>query len=229
MIQFNLLPDIKLEYIKAKRSKRMIMLIAMAVAGGALAVFVLLFLTVNVFQKQHLENLSKDITEHSSELESIDDLGRILTVQNQLNKLPELHDNKPVLSRLRGYITQTTPPQVSYATIDVDLATSTISYTGTADTIRTINQFVDTLKFTTYKTADSNEEVSAFTNVVLTSFAKDERGSSYTIDMKFDPLIFSSKSTVTLTVPNIITTRSAIDKPTEDLLQPLSNPAGEDL
>lgn len=224
MIQFNLLPDIKLEYIKSKRSKRSIILISTIVAGGALAIFVLLFMTVNVLQKQHLNNLNRDIKRDTEKLQSIDGLDRILTVQNQLNKLTELHDGKPVISRFKGYITQITPAQVSYASITLNITAGTINFSGSADSFRTINQFVDTLKFTKYTLGESKEEANAFSEVVLTSFGKDEKGASYEIDLKFDPLIFASQSSVHLVVPNIITTRSAVERPDDNLLVPLSNP-----
>lgn len=220
MIQFNLLPDIKLEYIKAKRSKRTVVLISMAVASVSIGLFVLLFLTVNVFQKQHLNNLSTDITRYSGDLKSVEGLDRILTVQNQLNSLTGVHDQKAVLSRLKDYITQITPAQVSYASIDLDVELSTIKFAGSADSLKTINQFVDTLKFTKYSTQASSEQLSAFSNVVLTGFDTDEeKGFTYEIDLMYDPAIFSSNSVTTLSVPTIVTTRSAIERPTENILQ----------
>lgn len=229
MIQFNLLPDIKLEYIKSRRTKRSVMLIAGSVAAVALVIFILLFVSVGL-QKQHLNNLSNDIKRDSKQLEGIEDIDRILTVQNQLNKLTELHEAKPVASRLKEYITLITPAQVSYADIEIDFVSSTMTFSGSADTIKTVNQFVDTLKFTKYRQIiddkESSEETNAFTEVVLTSFGKDEKGTSYDISFKFDPIIFSSQTKVKLVVPNIITTRSAIERPSENLLQPLSNPSG---
>jgi hypothetical protein len=225
MIQFNLLPDIKLEYIKAKRTKHSVMVIAILVAGGAAAIFVLLFLTVNVLQKQHINNLTNDIKQDSAKLESTEDIDRILTVQNQLNKLTELLESKPVLSRLKQYIDQITPSQVNYALINIDLATNSMTINGSTDSLRSVNQFVDTLKFTKYKTEGSSEEINAFSAVVLTGFSKGQDGStSYNISFTFDPAIFSSKTAVELVVPNITTTRSAIQKPSTDLLQPLSLP-----
>lgn len=227
MIQFNLLPDIKLEYIRAKRTKHSVMLIAMAVAGTSLAIFVLLFMTVNVLQKQHLNNLGNDIKRDSETLKGVNDLDRVLTVQNQLNKLTELHDAKPVISRLKGYIAQVTPAQVSYASIELDIESGTLHFTGSADSLKTVNQFVDTLKFTKYTAGDSEEQKNAFSEVVLTTFGKDDKGASYEINLKFDPAIFASQSNVKLVVPNIVTTRSAVEKPSENLLQPLSNPTQE--
>lgn len=48
MVQFNLLPDVKLEYIKAVRKRRFISAICIIVAGAFLIVFVLMFLFVKI-------------------------------------------------------------------------------------------------------------------------------------------------------------------------------------
>lgn len=220
MIQFNLLPDIKMESVKARRSKRLVSLSATAITGFALIVVIILFLAVNVFQKKHLSDLSKDIKRDSAALQSIPDLNKILTVQNQLRSLPDLHAKKPVVTRLQKYVQQVTPAQVSIADIKVDFEASTINFTGAADSISTINKFVDTLKFTEFTAGESKNK--AFSEVVLSSFGRDDKGSSYNINLKFDPLIFSSANEVTLSVPNIISTRSVTEKPT-DLFQPLSD------
>ncbi len=221
MIQFNLLPDIKLEYIKARRTKRSVILVSVAAAAATLGIFIMLFITVNVLQKQHLKNLTEDVGKYSRELKEVKGLDRILTVQNQLNKLSELHQGKALLSRLKAYITQVTPAQVSYSEIELDVEQSTLRFEGSADSLKTINQFVDTLKFTKYSTSNNpTEELNAFSEVVLTDFDTDkEAGFTYEINLKFDSAIFGTGAEVKLSVPNIITTRSAIERPTENILQ----------
>ncbi len=231
MIQFNLLPDVKLEYIKAKRTKRSVMLVSIIATGVALGISIMLFLTVSVLQKQHINNLNNDIQKYTNELKNIEDLDRILTVQNQLNKLTELHDQKAVLSRLKNYINQITPAQVSYAEIELNTELSTMRFAGSADSLKTINQFVDTLKFTNYTVRDSDLPAArAFTEVVLTAFeTNEEKGFTYEIDLKYDPNIFSSQVEASMTVPSIVTTRSATEKPTENLIQAIEQddaPAG---
>ena len=61
MVQFNLLPDVKLEYLKTQKTKRTVLLGVISVTALAVFIFILLFLIVNVFQKQHLANLDKNI------------------------------------------------------------------------------------------------------------------------------------------------------------------------
>lgn len=226
MIQFNLLPDVKLEYIKARRTKRLVIFVAAGITGSLLAVMILLFLAVNVFQKKHLNDLNKDIAKYSNELKGIKDIDKVLTIQNQLNNLsmnngtPGLHDKKPVVSRLFPYLTQILPDKLSLATLDVNFEAQTMSFNGGADSLGTINKFVDTLKFTTYKSGTDKEasETKAFSSVVLTDFGRDDLAATYQIDLKFDPLIFDSSKTINMIVPKIITTRSETEKPV-DLFQ----------
>ncbi len=219
MIQFNLLPDVKLEHIKARRTKRFVILFSSCATGVLLAVVILLFTAVNVFQKTHLNDLNTDIKKYTSELENTPDITKVLTVQNQLNNIPALHDTKPVASRLFPYLTQITPDKLSVASVDISFETQTISIKGAADAISTINKFADTLKFTKYTASIDLVETKAFSNVVLSSFGKAETGATYSIDFKFDPTIFDSLREIKLVVPNIVTTRSETEKPT-DLFQP---------
>lgn len=214
MIQFNLLPDVKLEYIKARRSKRMVLLISTGLAAFALTVFVLLFLVVNVFQTKRISDLNKDIKKYTAQLESTKDLDKILTVQNQLNSLTGLHDQKVVASRLLDYLTQLTPAQATISDVSIDYSTNTISISGNADALSTVNKFTDTLKFTTFTTESSTEPQKAFSKVVLAGFAASDKGGvTYQLTFEFNPVIFDGTQKVTLSVPKIISTRSETEKP----------------
>jgi len=213
MIQFNLLPDVKLEFIKSQQLKRTVMLAATLVTGISVAVLILLFLAVNILQKQQIKNQTSDIQKYSKQLQDTPDLNKILTIQNQLNSLPALHDKKVVSSRLLNYITQITPAQASISKFSIDFVANTMSFTGTADSLSTINKFVDTLKFTTYQTSADSNSKNAFSDVVLANFSRTDKGASYQINLKFDPVIFDSSSEVTLTVPKTISTRSETEKP----------------
>ena len=226
MIQFNLLPDVKLEYRRTTRTKRSVMMIAVLVSGVSLGLMVLLFLVVNGVQRTHLSNLNDDIASLSKELEDTPDLDKVLTVQNQLNRLTELHDKKPVASRLSNYLTQVTPVDVTIAELNIDFANSTMTVKGAAPSLKQINAFADTLKFTDYNSGEDSDQAKAFSNVVLKNFGRDAKGASYELELTFDPVIFSSAKDVKLSVPNTTTTRSVVEKP-GPLFQPLSDPEEE--
>lgn len=240
-VQFNLLPDVKLEFAKQQRVKRLVYSIAALSSVVAITVAVIAFLSVGVFQKRLLDNSGKDIATYTKKLNDIQDLGKILTVQNQLNSLPNLHGQKHYLSRLFGYLPQVTPTSVSISKIDIDTAASTLHVDGGTDSIKTVNTYVDTLKFTNYILPDARDKdtcidkahqgswkkdkkictKSAFSNVVLTNVARDDTSANYTIDASFDPALFTGIKAVVLEVPQETTTRSVQERP--DLNNPLFN------
>lgn len=222
MIQFNLLPDVKLQYIRATYRKRIIIIGSIIASILFLAIFILLFLFVRVNQTRHMGHLDKDINSQVKILKDKKDLDKVLTIQNQLGSLPSLHGQKVFGSRLFDYLTQVTPAQANINNVDLDFETKTVQLKGTADSIATINKFVDTLKFTDFKLAgESPKEGKAFSAVVLQSFgiataSGRSAETSFEINFVYDEAIFSNTATegsavanaVTLTVPNITTTRS---------------------
>lgn len=213
MIQLNLLPDIKLDYIKTRRTKRMVTLVAGGIGAASLGLLILLFVVVNVLQKQHINNLTDDIKADSAKLQSTPDLNKILTIQNQLNALPNLHKTKPETSRTFVYLKQLVPSNVKISQLDLDYAGASLLFTGSANDIKDINTFVDTLKFTTFRSSGSQEEKKAFPQVVLTSFARTDDSSNYQITVKYDPIIFDNTQKIDFIVPETVTTRSQTEKP----------------
>lgn len=214
MVQFNLLPDVKIEYIRANRLKQSLITISCLVAAGSVVVAILLYLGVAVAQKKHLDDLSKDLKITATKLSSTPEIDKIITVQNQLNSLPALHADKPASSRLFGYLTQVTPANITITSANVDFALNTISLSGNAKDLLGVNTYVDTLKFTTFKSdvAKVSDE-KAFTKVLLTGFTSGEKGATYKIEFTYNPEIFKNQSIVSLSVPKTITTRSNVSKP----------------
>lgn len=222
-VQFNLLPDVKLEYIRARRMKRTVVTVSIVSAVLALAIFVGLFVVVNVFQKQHIENLTDDINEGAAKIQAVQDIDKVLTVQNQLNQLTALHEAKPDTSRALDYLAEVTPAKAQISDTVFDFDQSTITITGNADNLKTVNKFADTLKFTKYSydqaQGESVEQQNAFSNVVLSSFGVAEDGVNYEMTLSFNPEIFNNTKKVSLKVPNIVSTRSSTEKPSSDLFE----------
>ena len=229
MIQFNLLPDVKLEYIKATYRRRIITFFSVAIAAFFIAIFVLMFLFVRVNQTRHISSLDKDIETNLATLRENPDLDKVLTVQNQLNSLPNLHEGKNMSSRMFDYLSQITPNNVAVSNVDVEFEAKTISIKGTADELSTVNRFVDTIKFTEFAIKDVDQaKEKAFSSVVLQQFSindtagSDDNGAvSYEISFNFNEQIFANTATdgdpvannVELSIPSIITTRSETQKP----------------
>ncbi len=213
MIQFNLLPDVKQEYIKAKRNQRLVVTVAVLLAGFCVFIMVVLFLIVNVLQKTHLNDINKDIKTSEQTLNQNTLLPKILTVQNQLKSIPGLMEQRPVTSRLFGYLAIIVPKNVSIGQLNVDFTQKTFTISGDGKSLPNVNQFVDSLKFTNYTTSDNTTPTKAFSNVVLTSFSRSTKGTAYSITLNFDSTIFDSSKNPKLQVPSIISTRSQLDDP----------------
>ncbi len=215
MIQFNLLPDIKLEYIKARRMKRLVVTGSLIIGSLALAMFALLFLVVNVMQTRHMSNLDRDIASGIAEIKAIPDIDKVLTIQNQLRNLTPLHEKKPAASRLIEYLGLVTPDEATISQTSTDFTLSTIKVDGAAKNLAVVNKYADTLKFTTFTTNDNNVPQPAFSEVVLNGFGVGEAEATYQISFKFNPEIFNNTQDVKLSVPNIISTRSQTEKPSD--------------
>ena len=221
MIQFNLLPDIKLQYIRMKRLKQTMMSVSILVAGGSLVLAALLFVGVNFVQKKHMNDLSKDVTKAAQKLQTTPDINRIITVQNQLNSLTALHDSKPAASRLFDYLSQVTPSSITVSTITVDFKANTMSIEGGGKSLLAVNTLVDTLKFTNFTSDVAGSKKSpAFSKVLLSSFASSDKSATYQVTLAFDPAIFNNLQKIHLSVPDKITTRSQLSQPTELLQAP---------
>lgn len=225
--QLNLLPDVKLEYIKAQRARRLVVTISVLLTAAAL-VLVFLLLSVDGLQKKHLSDLSDDITSETKTLQNEPQINKILTVQNQLDSLTSLHASKPAAPKLFDYLNQVTPVNVNITDFTTDFTQHTATITGTSGSLTNVNQYIDTLKYTKFTVSGSSGSLPAFNNVVLSSFSLNTSSQSpgqaanYTINFAYDPTIFDITKNVKLSVPSTTTTRA--QQPTSDLFQ--AAPAG---
>lgn len=208
-IQLNLLPDVKAQYIKSERTRRTAIVISLIVIVASFGLVALMASVVYGAQKIALASSNKKIDQLSKELKSTKDIEKMLTVQSQLGSLDSLHNGKTVNSRLFTYLTQIVPSKVQVSDVTIDQEAGTAIITGSADSLESNNVFVDTLKYTKFKTTGSDEQKQAFPEVVLTTFARDDKGASFTIGIKFDPELFTTSSdNVELVLKQGVTTRT---------------------
>lgn len=215
MIQLNLLPDVKVEYIKSRSQKRFVMLMAVITISASLAVTAFLGLVVYGWQNVRMSNLKNSIAESTKKLKNTEGLNEILTIQNQLNALDGVHVEKPVMTRLFPYLSQTVPVDVKLQSITLDTAESSITLVGNASSLENVNKLVDTLKFTSIlRDGETESDAMAFSKVVLTAFDTTAGRTEFTVTMNFDPTILSSTETaIQLSVPSTVSTRSTTEQP----------------
>jgi Tfp pilus assembly protein PilN len=218
MIQLNLLPDVKLEYIHAQRLRRLMVTVSVLISVASVGILILLFL-YGLTQKNQLHNAQRDINKYSSELKNKKDISKVLTVQNQLSELSTLHAAKPATTKVFSYLNQITPDKVSISHFSIDYVGQKISISGDADSIVTVNKYVDTLKYTNYMIDGDSTKTKAFKDVVLDSFSagtgQTGNTTTYTVSFTYEPVIFDNAQNIKLDVPAITTTRAALENPTD--------------
>lgn len=109
MIEVNLIPDVKLELIKAQRQQKMVISISILVAIVSLGVVGLL--GAYTFGGQTLaDSIAQGrIDERAKKLKAIEDLSQTLTLQSQLNRLLEVQNDKNISSRLFDILSVVVP------------------------------------------------------------------------------------------------------------------------
>ena len=226
-VQFNLLPDLKMNTVKANRNRSVVVKIAVIVTLISVGLVALLFASVNIVQKKQMGDADKDIARLTEELKAIPNIENILTIQNQLKSLSSLHQSKHVASRIFGYLPQVTPANTTISSINLDLSTNTMTISGTAASQLAVNTFVDTLKFTKYKVGEGGQENTAFPTVTESSFALSSQGASYSLSVSFDPNLFANNlkddsgatQAPTLVVPKLTTTHATSGDPNDVLFE----------
>jgi len=226
MIQINLLPDIKRQYLKSQRIKQLFILGAFgAVILAGAGVILMWFFTLG--QNYHLDRLQEDIDEKIAELQAVEDLDKVVTVQNQLEEIELLSDQRPEVARLFNYLPAVTPDSVDLGSVEVEYSGSeTITVAGFGESFKAINVFIDALKNATYVHSENAEPTDAFDSVVLAGQGDDDTSGkkSFKIVMRFDQGIFDNNlKDLKLSVPKITSTQSETERP-KSLFDPDAQP-----
>jgi hypothetical protein len=187
-VQFNLLPDSKLEFNRTQHTKRLVYTIAIVASAASLAILLVTLGIVDGVQRQLMKNAGERVDKANSQLQKLN-ISEIITVQNQLKALPGLHQNKHITSRIFNYLPKIIPPNVSVNKLSLDLDKNTMSISGAALSQKEVNTLVDTLKVATYKIGSGSPTL-AFQNVVESGFNLTPTGAGYTVDMQIDPKLF---------------------------------------
>lgn len=225
MIQFNLLPDIKKEYIKAKETKLMVVSVSTLVTVGSLGLTLLLYVYVFFIQQIQINMLTSDIKKKGESLSSVPELSKYLTIQNQLASLPALHAQKGYYLRLFDFLptlNPSKPDDVKLSSLQMATLDKSIGLTGTSGSFQSLNTFTDTLRnaMVSYQQQGSTAPQSGkvFSSVYVQSSALSRTANglivSFSIKTVYNDYVFDTgNSAVSVSVPNIKTTQSITESP----------------
>lgn len=197
MIEVNLLPSVKKDFLKAQQMKHTVIVASVLVSAASLVSLTLLLSYVQVVQPQHQKNLQVDIDKGIRAVKEKQDVVRVVTVQGALESLPELQDKKQISSNLFTYVSSFTPRTVSYSNVKLNLEENTLVLQGSASSFEQANILANNLKSAkfTYKNEDQVQTATPFTDVVFDGLSKSEQSQdgksvSFQITLKLDPIIF---------------------------------------
>jgi Tfp pilus assembly protein PilN len=133
MIEINLIPDVKRELLKAQRTRTAVItgsITASIIAGALVAALVVYVYGVQTVRSAILDGQIKD---GDAKLAKVEDLSKILTIQNQLGQISTLNSEKNIDSRLFDVLAAVIPPEpnnVSVSLVSIDAETETIRIEG---------------------------------------------------------------------------------------------------
>ncbi len=100
MIEISLVPDIKKELLIAQRVRNQVSVLAIIITSVILSLVIMLAMFIFIYQSQKINSLRVESDRLSNQIDNIEGVDRILTIQNQLSKINQIHDNKPITSRI---------------------------------------------------------------------------------------------------------------------------------
>jgi hypothetical protein len=125
MIQINLIPDVKQELLRAQAQRNVVISASIILTIAAAAIVVLVASYVYGAQGLMMDGANKTIDKEYQKLSQVEDLDRLLTVQNA---------NKNVASRLYGMLNVIVPTDsghaVTISSLTVDPASSSTTEGG---------------------------------------------------------------------------------------------------
>lgn len=201
MIEINLIPDVKRELLQAEGVRSTV--VSAAIVVGIIALGVVLLLTVYIFGVQTIRQAIVDdqISKGGQKLANVEDLTKVLTIQNQLTKIASLNDMKKIDSRIFDMLLAVLPVdanrvQVSGITINADEGSVTLegqtpSYDALEVFKKTINNAV-----IAYKEDNNDQTVRLATDISTTgvSFGENSSGTKvlqFTLSFTYAEELFS--------------------------------------
>ncbi|MBC7459270.1 hypothetical protein H7200_00980 [Candidatus Saccharibacteria bacterium] len=210
MIEINLIPDVKQELIKARMIRSAV--VSGAIVTTIIAGAIVALLAVYVFGVQTVRSAVADdaIKKGGAQLASVEDLSKILTIQNQLTKMSALNNEKKINSRAFDLLQAVIPPSpndVQISNMSIDAENSTITLDGQTATYPSLETFKKTIgaAYVRFNDADDKQnDVALATDLSMTniSFGESSTGSKvlrFTVSFTYADELFSP-STINPTI-----------------------------
>jgi len=203
MIEINLIPDVKQELLKAQRTRATVIsasILTCIIAGGVVAA-----LALYVFGVQFARGVISDglIDTGYSKLSKVEDLPKMLTIQNQLGRINELNYTKQIDSRVFDVLSAVIPPapnqvQVSRLSLNTDESTLTLEgQTRAYDSMEVFKKTIDS-SVMVYNENGEEKQVKIASEISTSDIGYGENSEGqkvlrFTLTFKYPEELFSAK------------------------------------
>lgn len=227
MIEINLLPAVKQDFIRARRLKRVITSVSILVTIIALGLLGLAATVVYAIQPVTSGFLDKAIDEDLAKLNKDKNLTRNLTIQNQLSSITELHEQKGNVVNIFEYLKALNPAAPNNLTISkmqLDPSTTTMNIEASAADFSRLAIIKDTFNAAVFSYAKpkddgdgfdkvKDEKVFSEVNITDPSLSNDSDGKSvvsFKMALIYNPLLFDwTLKNIIVSIPQKNTTPTA--------------------
>lgn len=163
IVEINLIPDVKKELLKAQRVRSTVVSISILVSLIVLGIVAALLIYIFAVQTVRGAVADESIKTESQKLSKVEDLSKVLTIQNQLTKISDLNAQKKITSRIFSVVSATIPEApntVNLSSLALDTAESRITLEGQAvNGYPALEVFKKTLDGAVVRFVDGEEEV----------------------------------------------------------------------
>ncbi len=208
MIEINLIPDVKQELLKAQSQRGRV--ITISLYSGLIALGIVILLAVYVFVVQGVRSTIADdiIRRGNEELAKVEDLSKILTIQNQLAQIDVLNEDKKRDSRIFNVLEAVLPPapnQVLVSSLALDSEQRSLVIEGQTSSYDTLEVFKKTIAgaVVTYAEDGDEQSIPLAENISISnvSYGEDATGTRvlrFTIGFVYPVELFSAR------VPSVV-------------------------
>lgn len=225
MIELNLLPDVKKEFLKAQRTCNRVVsgaILTSLVAGGLVA---FLATTVYVAQSLMIKSMSDQIQQNYKTLAGKQEINKYLAVQSQLAAVDSVSQQRDLDSRLLDLIPQLNPASPSNVTLYSVMFTKSdksLLLEGSTGSFEAVNNFRSTLQNAkiTYKKDGQDQETMFFSAVDVAAPGMSKANGKVVVAFKavltYAPEVFDEHITdVKVVVPKLVTSDGDQNAPKE--------------
>lgn len=221
MLFINLLPDIKIEFIKIQRLRRALTALALIIVPCCIAVCGWLYYQVSITNPRQLEDVIKTNNQLAGTIletriaipgvqvngvETPDEIGleEVLTIKRQLEALKPLHDNKIEIERLfnfseLNYLDKFMYGNTYYTSLAFNFKENTFIIEGIAENSSAAERLKRAMQYVGFDDCTESNLDTRLYPITVKNFSRPARTTkedpeiNFTIAGTFDPILFESK------------------------------------